>query len=110
MLEFDWTKKIAELKNSHNEYITNFRHYLDEINERDLIMSTSKNDNNIRIWNVNNGECIKNITNINKVGKLLSACFIKDNNKIYIITSNCTKNSNSENIKVFDLNGQKTKK
>ena len=72
-------------------------------------MSVSKNDNNIRIWNINNWECIQNITNINKVGKLLSACFIKDNNKIYIITSNFNKNGNSEYIKIFDLNGQKIK-
>ena len=70
-------------------------------------MSVSEDDNNIRIWNVNNWECIQNITNINNVGELLSPCFLKENNQIYIITSNCNKNGNSEYIKVFDLNGQK---
>ena len=102
-------KKITELKYAHNEYITNFRYYLDGINKRDLIISASKNDNNIRIWNFNNWECIHNYTNINNVGWLLSACFLKENNQIYIITSNCNKNGNSENIKVFDLNGHKIK-
>ena len=102
-------KKIQELKNSHNEYITNFRHILDEINKRDLIMSVSMIDNNIRIWNINNQECLKNITNINSLGRLLSACFIKENNKIYIISSNFNKEGNSEIIKIFDLNGKKIK-
>ena len=102
-------KKIIELKNTHSESITNFNHYLDEINKRDLIMSVSCLDNNIRIWNLNNFECIQNITNINNVGILCSACFIKENNQIYIITSNYNKNGNSECIKVFDLNGQKIK-
>ena len=44
---------VIELKNSHNQYITNFRHYLEEKNKRDLIMSISCQDNNIKIWNVN---------------------------------------------------------
>ena len=73
-------KKIKELKFNHNEYITNFRHCLVEINKRDLIMSVSMIDNNIRIWNFNNWECIQNLTNINNVGWLLSACFLKENN------------------------------
>ena len=59
------------MKNSHNEYITNFRHYLDEIKKRDLIMSVSKKENNIRIWNENNWECMQNITNINNVSRLI---------------------------------------
>ena len=102
-------KIIKELKDSHNEYVTNFRHYLDEINKRDLIMSLSMKDNNIRIWNINNFECIHNIIDINNAGYLDSACFLKDNNKIYIITSNSNRNCNSEYIKVFDLIGLKVK-
>ena len=62
-------------------------------------MSISRNDNNIKIWNVNNWECIQNFTNVNKDGWLLSACFLEENNQIYIITSNRKKRGNSENIK-----------
>ena len=102
-------KKIIELKKAHNTYITNFIHYLDEINKRDLIMSVSKNDNNIKIWNANNWECILNMTNANKVGWLLSSCFLKNNNSVYIVTSNCNKEGDSENMKIFDLNGDKIK-
>ena len=51
-------KKINEIKEAHNEQITNFRNYFDEINHRDLILSKSANDNNIKIWEVNNWACI----------------------------------------------------
>ena len=101
--------KIKEIKNYHNEYINNFRHYLDEINKRDLIMSVSGLDNNIKIWNVNNWECIINITNINKNGFLFSSCFLSESNQINIISSNRNVNDESEPIKVFDINGKKIK-
>ena len=102
-------KKIKELKTNHNEYITNFRHYLDELNKRDLIMSISMIENSINIWNLNNWECIQNITNINSVGYLCSSCFLFDNKGIHIITSNMNNDGNSEYIKVFNLKGQKIK-
>ena len=102
-------KIIKELKNYHNEYITNFRHYLDEINNRDLLISISQRDNNIRLWEVNNWECILNIPHANENGILYSACFLNDNNESYIISSNCDWDENSENIKVFDFNGNITK-
>ena len=69
-------------------------------------MSISAKDNNIKIWNINNLEFLINIKNINKKGYLNSACFLKDNNEIYIVTSNfyyCT----FESIKIFDLKGNK---
>ena len=50
----------------------------------------------IIIYNVNNWECIQNFTNINNVGWLCSACFLKENNQIYIISSNFNANGNSE--------------
>ena len=40
---------------------------------------------------------------------MCSACFLKENNQIYVIASNLNKNGNWEYIKVFDLNGQKIK-
>ena len=72
-------------------------------------MSVSKKDtdNNIKIWNVNNWECILSLTNIYKKGYLSSSCFINQNNNIYIIISNFNIIGNSEPIKIFDLNGQK---
>ena len=100
-------KKINEIKNAHEENITNFRHYLDINNKRDLILSISSLNNNIKIWNINNYECLINIQNINNNGILKSAYFLCDNNLIYIITSNNNSNYfSSEGIKVFDLNGK----
>ena len=46
---------------------------------------------------------------ININGNLYSACFLNDNNTIYIIASNNNYPADSEEIKVFDLNGNKIK-
>ena len=100
-------KKTIELKNSHNQFISNFRHYLEEINKRDLLMSISAEDNNIKIWNANNWECILDLNNINNLGKLYSACFLNINNNIYLISSNANPHGISDPIKVFNLKGQK---
>ena len=102
-------KKLNEIKNAHNNYITNFRHYLDNIKKRDLIISLSKEDNNLKLWNINNFECLLNLKNINNIGILDSACFLNQNNQFYILTSNCNVNGNAESIKVYDFNGAKIK-
>lgn len=102
--------KICEIKNAHKEYITNFRHHFDKKNKRDLMISISSSDNNIKLWNLNNLECLMDIKKIYKEGYLNSACFLEDeyNNEIYIITSNFNFNS-FERIKVFDFNGKEFK-
>ena len=104
-------KKNLEIRNAHNKLITNFRHYLDKNNERDLIISISADDNNIKLWIFNDFECILNIKNIYENGKLYSGCFLNDDNKNYIIASQSRKylGNISELIKVFDFNGNKIK-
>jgi len=99
-------KKINEIKNSHNEYITNFRHYLDINNKRDLIISISADDNNLKLWDIKDCICLLNLEKINKKGNLYSACFLREKNRNYIITSN-SYFDDSEPIKIFDLNGNK---
>ena len=98
-------KKINEIKNAHNKYITNIKHYLYEEKNQDLIISISLN-NILKLWNINNWECLLNLENVNYNGDLLSACFLILNKQIYILTSNCY---GSEPIKVFNLNGIKIK-
>ena len=72
-------------------------------------MSISGEDNNLKIWNSINWECILSLTKINKSGYLESACFFQSINEIYIITSNYdTLGNNPEPIKVYNLNGKKT--
>ena len=102
-------KKINEIKNAHKDIITGFRHYVDNYNKRDLIISLSYDNNNIKLWNVNNLNCILNLENINKPGRYLSlACFLNSKNQIYIITGNRNYDS-CEPIKVFDLKGKMVK-
>ena len=101
--------KICEIKNAHNKVIANIRHHLDKQNKRDLIISISSEDNNIKLWNINNLECLLNLSNIYEEGFINSACFLEDyNNNIYIITSNFNFNS-FQAIKVFDFKGNKIK-
>jgi hypothetical protein len=101
--------KISEIKSHHRETINNIRHFIDDINKRDLIISLSNKDNNAKLWNLNNWECILNLENIYNNGNLFSACLLKDLNKYYIITSNLNFQGESHNMKIFDLNGQQIK-
>lgn len=70
-------------------------------------MSISNEDNNIKIWNVDNWQCMLDISEVNKKGLLYSACFMKFNYHTYIISSNYNEVETSENIKIFDFNGYK---
>ena len=58
-------KKINEIKNDHENEITGFRYYLDKINKRDLIISISGIDINLKLWNINKWESLLNIKNNN---------------------------------------------
>ena len=98
-------KKINEIKDAHACYISSFNHYLDKNNNRDLIISISADNNNLKLWNLNNLECLANIKKLNKSGFLNAACFLNQNNHIYILTSNLRISGNCEPIKVYDLNG-----
>jgi WD40 repeat protein len=103
-------KKIGEIKNAHSYDISNFRHKYDEINHLDLLLSISFYDNNIKLWNINNLESLINIRNINNYGFLYSACFLQENDQIYIVTSNFVFGGTYvESIKVYDLTGNNIK-
>ena len=97
-------KKINEIKNAHNKNIVNFRHNFDKLNKRDLIISISAEDNNIKLWDITNFNCLLHLKNINKVGELFSGCFLNIDCNIYILSTNINR-YNSEPIKVFNLNG-----
>jgi len=101
-------KIINIIRNAHDKYICSFRHFLDNIEMRDLILSISSDDNNIKLWNINNLELILNIQSIYNNGVLYSACFLNNNNQNYIITSN-SYISTKESIKVFDFKGNQIK-
>ena len=106
-------KKINKIKNAHSSGIKYFRHFLDAINKRDLILTISSEQNNnnnnnqdyyiIKIWNINNLECIYNL---DKILNLYSACILNDINNQLNIILDCQK----EKLKVFDLKGNIIKK
>ena len=99
---------VNEIKNAHNAEITSLRHYLDVIKSRDLLLSIAANDINIKIWNINNWECLLNLKNIYIRGLLSSAYFLKNNNENYIITCN-DGYRNIGLIKAFDFKGNQIK-
>jgi hypothetical protein len=100
-------KKINEIKNAHSRDITNLRHFLDKYNKRDLIISISLSNNNLKLWDITTFECLLNLENINKSGRLFSACLLSENNANYVITS-CAY-GNNEPIKIYDMNNIKVK-
>jgi len=102
-------KKVNEIKNVHDNYITCFSHFLDKQNKRDLIISISSKDNNIKLWNVGNWEILHNFKKINHSGELYASCFLNDKDMNYIITSNSDLFS-TEPLKIFDFKGNEIKK
>ena len=99
---------IKKKKNAHENLITNFRHYTDEFKKRDLLLSISSEDNNIKVWDIEKlDNYISNIKDVNECGLLSSACFLKEFNNIYIITSNNAWPEISEPIKIYNLKGEK---
>ena len=100
---------VTEIKNAHErEYITNLSHCYQEKNNMDILMSVSGDNNNIKLWNISNWKCILNITNINQIGFLESACILNFKNEFYIISSNWNY-EDVEKIKVYDFKGNKIK-
>ena len=102
-------KLVLEIRNSteDNKQITNFRHFYDEYNKRDLIMFIIDIKNCIKIWDAYNWECILELKNIYKEGNIYSSLILNDNikNDLYIITSNCTLFKDSQPLKIYDLKG-----
>ena len=99
-------RKVTELKYTHMKPISSFRHFSDEKNKKDLIMSISCDDNSIKIWDTYNWECLFDIMNINKEGDLYSACFLKEKDNIYIVTSNRNKDGALDKIKIYNFYGK----
>ena len=103
----DNNKKINEIKNAHRYYIYDLRYHLDEIHHRDLVLSISLDDNNIKIWDINNLECLLNLDNIYKKKSLIAACFYRSKKQNFIITGI---NNDYDPIKMINLENLKTQK
>ena len=71
------------------------------------MLTLSSDDNNLNVWNIGKFKCIIDLKNVNGSGWINSACFLNNNNQVYVPSSNATGFSKSPNlIKVFDLKGK----
>ena len=98
-------KKISEIKDAHKGPITIIEHIISveygTIKKKDLIMSMSSKENNIKIWNLDFG-CLLNLEKNNKNIYLNVTCFLNNiYNDILIVRSG---NKNMP-IKIYDLEG-----
>ena len=102
------TKKIIQilLDPHNNHYITNLRYNFDKNNNRELLLSASKEINNIKIWDIKNWNCIVDLKNIYNSGNIRSACILNDENCNYIVVSN---DDEFNLIKINDFNNVKIK-
>ena len=98
--------ELFKSEERHNNYITNIKHIYDKTNKMDIVMTISKKDNNIKIWNATDWKMETEITNANEKS------FLNDMNEIKILTSNGKNlqayqtNENFENMKLFNLKGE----
>ena len=102
---YDWNKnkKTFEIKNAHEEIICCIRYYLDEINKRDLILTISYREKNIKVWNINSLECIFDLDSDSDTKYIHSANFLYNNNQINIIVL-YEENRNYNKLNIYDLN------
>lgn len=80
--------KINEIKKAHSGPITGFRHYFDQSNKKDLIISISSDFNSLKLWDIQNLYCLFSMDNIYEKGYLYSATLFNDNYNNCIITCN----------------------
>ena len=102
---------INEIKNAHKSTITSIYYYFNKNEKRDLIISISMINSNIKLWNIINWSIVLDLKKIYEEGFLQSACFLETNNDIYIITSNFNYSYTFyiEPIKIYNLKGNKIK-
>lgn len=101
-------QKVNEVLNAHEKKISYLNQYQAKHNRINLMLSISGNDNNLKVWNIANFQCLYNFKKINSKGWINCSCFLNDNNKIYVLSTNSLGFSkNPEPIKVYDLEGKK---
>ena len=105
IISFDLLEKkiISKIVNAHSSEISYFDYNFDQINKKDLILSLSSNDQNIKLWEVEHWDSIFSIKNIYSHESKISTCFIKDNDNYYIVVGNYSEIV--EPIKIYDMKG-----
>ena len=106
MVDIEKKKVIAHKINAHSERVFTCIHYLDEYNNRDLLI-TGSFDKTIKIWNISDGFQLlyekKPDYDFQENTYLLSECLLFNNNNLYLITSAYEMYSNGYEILYYDL-------
>ena len=102
-------RKVCEIRNAHNYDITDIRYYLDKRLKRDLILTLSNNDCNIKIWCFNYIGCLSSIGRVIQLGMSNSSnscCLLYDNNEVFVVISNFNSYSDGrgDSIKIVSFN------
>lgn len=98
-------EKICEIKN--NSFISSYNHYLDVVNKRDILMTISIQNKEIKIWDMKNIECIFKLS---IEGSFFSGCFLKDNNNLYLVANSSNFEHNLGEVNIYDFHNNKIKK
>ena len=96
-------KKITEIRNFSMDKIIITKHCIDKNNKRDLILTSVNNKIELKIWNINNWDCIFKLTKKEYLSTFfIIPCFLNYNNEILIVTE--LSSSIKHNITIYDLN------
>ena len=99
------SKKLeTEIPKAHDEYISSLYYCYNYIIHKELIMSISYKDRNLKIWDLNNWQCFIDIKNVYTNGYIYSACFLNKQNNYYFITTNWEQTKFADSIRVYDYN------
>ena len=103
-------QKVNEVLKAHEKKISYLNHYSEKSEKVNVMLSLSTNDNILKVWNIKSFDCLYTFNTINNQGWINCACFLNDNNKIYVLSTNSLGFSKKPDpIKVFDLKGNKVK-
>ena len=95
---------------SHSSNIINLRYCYNSNINKEILMSISYKNRNLKLWDINNLECLLNLENIYTKGFIYSGCFFQDTNNYYIaVSSRIAGEKTADIIKIYDFNGNKIK-
>ena len=99
---------ILEIKNAHKNEIKEIKHYSDEVNKKDMLISIDR-FNSIKLWDTYNWECFCDFdsVNYNNYFKFKFSFFLNDNNNYYFLWNYIETNPI---IEVSDIKGNLVKK
>lgn len=95
--------------NSHNEMISFLKHFKDINNKRDIIVSISNIDCDVKLWEIKKSllSCIYDLGNVYVNGFVHGACFISFNSVIFLCVINYETPNKGDNIKLLNIETEK---